>query len=219
VEAQALGQRQSLPWRRVLLSLAALIAVALIAVAVAAFFWLRGYQPLRHGSTSGSNPGDGVMAESPFGSGGTDVFFPRYRENGTFRVLAGVANQGRFTVTVLGPPKPDPEDASPFQLVAAEVTPPARPSYHGSPIDASHAIRLRPGDVRDVVFVYKFTSRCIGGQPPRYWTTSAKGSAASGFRTVPLRVKYARWFEKTQHVTMPFAITMVCKNGWTTPGG
>ena len=57
MDAQALGQPRAVPWRRVLLSLAALTALALIAGALAAFFWLRGYQSLGRGATSGSNPG------------------------------------------------------------------------------------------------------------------------------------------------------------------
>jgi hypothetical protein len=223
VEVETLRQRRSLPWRHVLLVFAALIAVALVASVVSGFFWLRGYQTLRQESTQGSNPGDGVMVEPPIGSGGTDVFFPRYRENGTFRVEAGVANHGRFTVTIFGLPEPDREELNsfqPFRLVAAEVSPPKRPSYYGSPIDASHPIRLRPGEYRDIVFVYRFTSRCVGGQPPRYWTLpSPLASYISGSRTVPLRVKYARWFEKTQNISLPFAITLGCKITIAAPRG
>jgi len=197
----------------VLLSAAALVAVALIAGALAGFVWLRGYEPLDRGNTAGSNPGDGVMVQPPVGSGGTGVFFPRYRENGSFRVQAGVRNHGRFTVSVIGVPRPDPED--PLSLVAAEVSPPTRPSYHGSPIDANHPIRLRPGDQRDITFVYRFNGRCIGGQPPRYWANPTATYLSS--RTAPLRIKYARWFDKTQNFTLPFAITLVCKSGWTNP--
>ena len=221
MEAHALPRRRSLPRRRVLISAAALIAVALIAGVLAVFLWLRGYQTLRQQNGYGSNPGDGVMVRSPFGSGGTEVFFPRYRENGTFRLSALIYNPGRFTVTILGLANPDPDELNsfqPFRLVAAEVPQPTRPSYHGSPLDAGHPIRVRPGDEPNVILVYKFTSRCNGGQPPRYWTESGPWTAVSANPPVRLRVKYARWFEKTQNVTLPFAITLVCRTSITAPG-
>jgi hypothetical protein len=224
VEVQALQQRRALPWRRVLLVLAALIVLALVGSTLGIFFWLRGYQPLAQGGRWGSNPSDGVMVEPPIGSGGTSVFFPRYRENGTFRVMASVANRSRFTVTVLGTPKPPHRtEVDPFPLesypvlVKAEVTPPKRPSYYGSPLDAAHPIRIEPGAERDIIFVYKFNWRCIGGQPPRYWKTGAPLNYVSLAPTVPLRVKYARWFEKTQNVPTRFAITLSCKKNWSAP--
>jgi hypothetical protein len=214
---QALRGRRSLPWRRVLLLSPAFLALALIGSALGVFFWLRGYQPLGQGSTWGSNPGDGVMVQPPEGSGGIRVFFPRYREKGTFRVTAGVANHGRFTVTVLGTAKPPHPIAANPLLVAAEVAPPKQPSYHGSPLDAAHPIRIQPGDEREIIFVYKFNWRCIGGQPTRYWTSPPNSTGVSGYRTVPLRIKYDRWSEKTQNVAMPFAITLVCKKSWSAP--
>src|SRR5215831_19272516 len=97
---KALPQQRSRPWRRILIWSAVVLVVALLAGVLPGWLWLRGYQPLHQGSGYGANPADGMMVSSPSGSGGSDVFFPRYRPHGTVRVLAWVANGGRFTVTI-----------------------------------------------------------------------------------------------------------------------
>jgi hypothetical protein len=218
VEAQALRQRRVFSWRRFAVGAAVFLVLAVIGTAVGVFVWLHEYAPFTVGSFAGSNPPDGVMVQPPAGSEGVSVFFPRYRENGTFRVETSVRNRGRFAVTILGlPKKVDRGTFAALRPVSVEARLPSGRPYHGRPVDAEHPIRVRPDEEQELYVVYRFMWRCLGGQPAHFWRTGVPATNVSGFRGLPLRIKYAHVFEKTQTVPMPFAITYVCRDEIAAP--
>lgn len=157
------------------------------------------------------------MVEPVTGSGGVEVFFPRYRKHGTFRLLTSIVNHGRFTVTMLGLPKIAYDESYALQFASIEATSSRDPKYHGLPVDADHPIRLRPGHEQYVVVVYRWLWQCKGGQPPHFWSTSASSTTASGYRALPVRIRYARFFKKTQTLQLPFAITLACRGALGSP--
>jgi hypothetical protein len=63
-----------------------------------------------------------------------------------------------------------------------------------------------------VTITYRIAARCLGGQPRRYWTEPANGTMAVS-DTVTFRIRYARWFERSQTVRMPLAVALVCARG------
>jgi hypothetical protein len=217
VEAQALRQRRLLSWRRIAVVAAIVVVLALLGAAIGTFVWLRGYAPLALGSFSGHNPPDGVLVEPPTGSDGVPVFFPRYRENATFRLLTSVRNRGRFTVTILGLPKSVDSGIFPaLRPVRLEARQQSRVGYHGALVDAGHPVRVRPGREQELFVVYRFAWRCLGGQPTYFWRTGVPSSGVTGWRVLPLRISYAH-VEKTQTVPMPYAITFVCRDEIVAP--
>jgi hypothetical protein len=215
MEAQALPQPRPFAWRRWLIVLALVVVSVGIAAAIAGYVWLRGYEPLRPGSSYGAGVHQGVMVSAPDGSGGVDVFFPKYRPHATFHVQTSIANRGRFTVTVLGLGTPGVEVGT-FRAVRAQVSPSNAVGLDRSPLDRAHPLQLKPGTERSVTLTYRLTARCIGGQPAGYWKTPTNGPSLSGFRSAWFRIRYAKVFEKTQLVQLPFAITLVCRNGVAT---
>jgi hypothetical protein len=217
MEAQALQQPRPFAWRRRLLVLALVLGVAVTGATSAGYVWLQGYEPLGTGSSYGAGVHQGVMVPAPFGSDGVDVFFPKYRPHATFHVETSIANRGRFPVTVLGLGDPGTE-VNTFRAVRAQVSPANAVGLDLSPLDSAHPLQLQPGSERSVTITYRLASKCIGGQPPGYWKTSTSGTAAEGFRATWFRIRYAKVFEKTQQVALPFAITLVCRNGLAPAG-
>lgn len=218
MEAQALGQGRLFSWRRLVVGAAVVLGLGLIGTAIGGFVWLHGYAPLAgQRSAFGFTRPDGVMVEPVTGSEGVEVFFPRYRKHGTFRLLTSIVNHGRFTVTMLGVPKIAYDESYALRFAGIEATSSRDPKFHGLPVDADHPIRLRPGHEQYVVVVYRWLWQCEGGQPPHFWSTSAPSTYASGYRALPVRIRYARFFEKTQTLQLPFAITLVCRGTLGSP--
>jgi hypothetical protein len=205
-----------LPWRRWLLVLALVVGVAVAAAAIVGYVWLRGYESLGTGSFYGPGAAQGVMVRAADGSDGVDVLFLKYRPHASFQMMASVANHGRLPVTLVGLGSSGLGPGT-FQPVRAQVSPPNQYGTNLSPLDRAHPVRLQPGAERTVAVTYRLASRCIGGQPAGYWKQTVGGAAMSGFRSAWLRIRYARVFEKTQRFTFPFAVTLMCRNGVTTP--
>jgi hypothetical protein len=91
-----------------------------------------------------------------------------------------------------------------------------RPGAYIGPVNAEHPLRLQPGEQRVVDVTYRLGLRCVGGQPKGYWRQppphAAYGGVATGNR-IGIRIKYARVFERTQQVALPFATELVCRRG------
>jgi hypothetical protein len=143
------------------------------------------------------------------------VFFPRYRTHGLFHVMVTLRNRGHFVVTVLGLAGPAP--VSTFRPVAAEASPPNDYGGHLRPLDGKHPLRLAPGDEQAVTLTYRIMSRCIGGQPAHYWRPT--GTTTGGRLEPAFRIRYARYFERTQSLETPFVVVLACARGVTTPSG
>jgi hypothetical protein len=216
MEAQALPQPRPFAWRRWLLVLALVVGVAVAAAGIAGYVWLRGYAPLATGSYYGPGAAQGVMVSAADGSDGVDVFFLKYRPHVSFQLMASVANHGRIPVTLVGLGSSGLGPV-PFQPIRVEVSPPNQYGSGLSPLDRAHPMQLKPGEERAVAVTYRLASRCVGGQPAGYWKPGTAGTAVSGFRSAWFRIRYARVFEKTQRLTFPFAVTLMCRNGVTTP--
>jgi hypothetical protein len=194
---------------------AALVGLGAIGTVVGFYVWLSGYQPLGVAGSYIVAAGPGHMVDPPLGSDGTEVFFPRYRRRGSFQASTTLANHAPFAITVVGlGADPDPD---PFRAVRLDV---ARRDYDtrdAVPVDSRHPLRLAPGQDRTLTLTYRIVSRCLGGQPAGYWKSDARGASDSGFRSAWFRIRYEHLFEKTQRVELPFAITLVCRNGVTAP--
>jgi hypothetical protein len=217
VDAQVLSAR-GIRWRRVAIVSALAAFIAVVALAIATFAWLRSYAPLEQGSTFGGlSKAEGKTVDPLDASGRVPVLFPRYRRGRTFHVVVALANRGRLGVTVLGLPK---RSSEPAVLVPAKVRVGA---LNGGtvgfrPLDSHHPVRIEPGQEREVAITYRIAGTCIGGQPKRYWSGRAAG-VGSITDVVSFRIRYARWFERSQTMQLPFAIDLVCVRGLVPAAG
>jgi hypothetical protein len=191
---------------RVLKLVAVFLAALLVVVAAAAAavaLWLRTYAPLD--ATAGDvapGPGLGAVIEPAVGSGGKEVFFPAYRGGKTFVASFTLSNGGHFAVTVEGivPATPDPPPwIGPVELLTTESVSSGAPVAHTLPFKP---LRLAAGD--SAVVVARFQPLC----PTRH--RSVPSVYADSLR---VRYHYARWFERTQTVSLPFAVTLRCVGG------
>ena len=205
--------------RAVLVAAAAVAGVVVLGAAGAGLVWLKTYTPLENGDAYGglfrADHREGVTVEPVVGSEGIPVFFPRYRPHGLFHVMVTLWNRGRFVVTVLG--LAGQGTVSTFRPVAAQASPPNDYGGHLRPLDSEHPLRLAPGDERAVTLTYRIMSRCIGGQPAHYWR--APGTSTGGRLAPAFRIRYARYFERTQSVETPFAVVLACARGVKAPSG
>ncbi|HET7573307.1 MAG TPA: hypothetical protein VFJ77_11640 [Gaiellaceae bacterium] len=180
---------------------ALVVVIALVAAGV--YLWLRTYTPL--GTTAGSvspGPGVGAVIEPAVGSGGKTVFFPAYRKGRDFVASFTLHNGGHFTVTVEGlvPEQPDvPPWIGPVELLSTDSV------STGTPV--THTRRFRPFELSagdSAVLVARFRTAC----PAR------RARVPSVFAdTLRLRYTYARWFTRTQRISLPFAVTLRCVGG------
>lgn len=145
-------------------------------------------------------------------SGGVPVVFPRYRPHGWLHVRMSIANTGRLDVTVLGVPKASADDFPILVPTKVQVSPLNEFGTRLRQLDEEHPVRIGPGEERMVPISYRIAARCVGGQPRRFWTEPVP-SAESGSGTIAFRFRYARWFERSQTVRMPFAVALVCVRG------
>ena len=182
--------------------LAALVVV-LAAAAAAIVLWLRTYAPLdANAGAVAPGPGLGAVIQPAAGSGGKEVFFPAYRKGRSFLASFTVRNTGHFSVTLEGlePAAPGtPPWIGPVQLLTTDSVSAGAPVAHTRPFAR---FRLTSGD--SAVVVVRFRPLCPAGHrtvPPVYTDT------------VRLRYRYARWFTRTQSVTLPFAVTLRCVGG------
>jgi hypothetical protein len=184
------------------LGLAALVVV-LAAAAAAVVLWLRTYAPLdANGGNVAPGPGVGAVIQPAVGSGGKQVFFPAYRRGRTFVASFTLHNGGRFAVTVDGlvPARPEtPPWIGPVELLTTESVSPGAPVANTKPF---RPLRLAAGDT--AVVVARFRPLCPAGHTrvPSVYSDSLR-----------LRYSYARWFSRTQTVSLPFAVTLRCVGG------
>ena len=184
------------------LGLAALVVVA-AAAAAAVVLWLRTYAPLDgSGGEVAPGPGVGAVIQPAVGSGGKEVFFPAYRNGRTFVASFTLHNGGRFAVTVEGlvPAQPEtPPWIGPVELLTTESVSPGAPVANTKPF---RPLRLAAGD--SAVVVARFRPLCPAGHTrvPSVYADS-----------LTLRYRYARWFERTQRISLPFAVTLRCVGG------
>lgn len=182
-----------------LAALAVVVAAALAAVTL----WLRTYTPLRAlGDSVAPGPGVGAVIQPAVGSGGKEVFFPAYRKGRTFVTSFTLANTGHFAVTVEGlePAAPEaPPWIGPVELLTTESVSTGAAVAHTKPF---RPLRLTAGDT--AVVVARFEPLCPAGRrrvSPVY------------VDSLRLRYRYARWFERTETISLPFAVTLRCVGG------
>jgi hypothetical protein len=183
--------------------LLAAFVVVLAAAAAAVYLWLRTYAPL--GATAGSlapGPGVGAVIEPAVGSGGKTVFFPSYRKGRSFVASFTLHNAGHFAVTVEGivPAQPDtPPWVGPVALLTTDSISSGAPVAHTRPF---RTLDLPAGD--SAVVVARFELVCPAGHRrlPSVYADSLR-----------LRYRYARWFSRTERISLPFAVTLRCVGG------
>jgi hypothetical protein len=225
MEAQAIPGQRPFAWRRALVLAAVVLALALLGVLIGGFVWLKTYSPLAEGNFYTAMPPEGHLVEPVPGSGGIEVFYIRERRSGIYHVKVSLLNSGRFGVDVLGPAKPRADQAPVFVPVAMRATRysadgPVPPPAYAGPLGHGRVLHLKPGEQRLVEVTYRLGIQCIGGQPDHYWVqprpiggdpgAGVIASRANGLRT---RVRYARVFEHTQSVPIPFAFALACAHG------
>jgi len=178
------------------LRLAGLIAVGLVAViaaaALAVFLWLRAYAPLDVLRT-GYAPGPGLAADVQpvLGSEGKPVLIPQYRPGRSFDTAFTLHNGGRFAVEILGlrPVESRPPQAS--ELFVADSLSSARPHRF-------QRFRLGPDDTASLVVRWRLAC------------TRSNGYTSSD--SLELRYRYLSQFERTERITLPFAVTLRCRS-------
>lgn len=184
------------------LVLAALVVVAIVAVA-AVVLWLRTYAPLDTvGGSFAPGPGVGAVIEPAVGSGGKTVFFPAYRSGKPFVASFTLHNSGHFTVTVEGLATAAPESppwVGPQSLLTTDSVSTNAPVAHTR---LFRPLSLSPGDTAVLVVRFQLTCPNRQGRVPSVFADSVR-----------LRYRYLRWFERTQTVTLPFAVTLRCVGG------
>jgi len=182
--------------------LAALVVVAAAAV-LAVVLWLRSYAPLEAAAAAAEpGPGVGAVIQPAVGSGGKEVFFPAYRRGKSFVASFTLSNGGHFAVTVEGlvPARPEPPPwIGPVELLTTESV------SAGAPVASTHPFQpfeLAAGD--SAVLVARFQPLCPSGHArvPAVFADSLR-----------LRYRYARWFQRTETVSLPFAVTLRCVGG------
>jgi hypothetical protein len=176
------------------LRLAGLIVVGGVAVAAAAalvvFLWLRAYAPL-DALRSGYAPGPGLAADVQpvLGSGGKPVLIPQYRPGRPFDTAFTLHNGGRFAVEIVGlqPEETQPPRAS--ELFVTDSVSTARPHQF-------ERFRLDPDDTASLVV--------------RWRLACARSSGYTSSDSLLLRYRYLSQFERTERITLPFAVTLRC---------
>ncbi len=182
---------------------AAALAVVLAAAAAAVVLWLRTYAPLgANGGEVAPGPGVGAVIQPAVGSGGKEVFFPAYRRGRSFVASFTLSNTGHFAVTVEGIVPETP--GTPPWIGAVQLLTTASVSS-GAPVAHTRAfapLSLAAGD--SAVVVARFRPLCPAGnrRVPSVYADSLQ-----------LRYRYARWFERTETVSLPFAVTLRCVGG------
>ncbi len=175
------------------------LAVVVAAGLTAVVLWLRTYTPLDAAGAFAPGPGIGAVIEPALGSGGKEVFFPAYRDDRPFLASFTLHNGGRFAVTVEGL---EPGDASPPPAVAAAalLTPDSAsisaPAGHAHPFQP---LTLAAGDTAVLFASFRLACPARRGRIPAVSTDALR-----------LRYRYLHWFERTQTVTLPFAVTLRC---------
>lgn len=201
------GEREGLRPGRVL-KLAGIVVAALLvvvaAVALAVALWLRSYAPLDAGEGSfAPGPGVGAVIQPATGSGGKEVFFPAYRRGRKFVASFTLHNAGHFNVTVEGlvPAAPEsPPWIGPVGLLTTDTVSTNAPVGNTRPF---RPFVLAAGDT--AVLVASFEPIC-----PR---KRSAGVPAVYTDSLTLRYRYARWFTRTEKISLPFAVTLRCVGG------
>jgi hypothetical protein len=189
VDVVSAARQQRHPFR-----LAGLIVVAAVVVIAAAalvvFLWLRTYTPL-DALSSGYAPGPGLAAdvEPVLGSGGKPVFIPQYRPGRPFDTAFTLHNSGRFAVTILGL---DAEQTRPPEAARLFGT----DSVSATRLHPFQRFRLDPDDTASLVVRWRLA--CVAN---RGYTSSD---------ALVLRYRYLSQFERTERITLPFAVTLRC---------
>jgi hypothetical protein len=189
------------------LKFAGLVAAAIVvvlAVGLAAIvLWLRTYAPLDSaGGAYAPGPGIGAVIEPATGSGGKTVFFPAYRHGRPFVASFTLHNAGHFGVSIegLAAPKPGiPPWIGPEALLTTSSVSSAAPTGHTAPFQS---LSLSPGDTAVVVVRFRLSCPAHGGRVAPVFADSIR-----------LRYRYLHWFERTQTVRLPFAVTLRCVGG------
>jgi hypothetical protein len=178
-------------------------AVVVVAIGLAAaVLWLRTYAPLDGRGAYAPGPGLGAVSAPALGSGGKEVFFPAYQRGRPFFASFTLHNGGRFAVKVEAMEAPGATSA-PSVAAGTLLTPDslstAGVAGHTHPF---RPLTLAPGD--SAVLVARFALACPagGGRVPAVFTDSLR-----------LRYRYLHWFERTQEVRLPFAVTLRCVGG------
>jgi hypothetical protein len=178
------------------------VGVVVAAGLTAVVLWLRTYAPLDAAGAFAPGPGIGAVIEPALGSGGKEVFFPAYRDGRTFLASFTLHNGGRFAVTVERL-EPTAATAAPAVAAAALQTPDsvsiAAPAAHARPF---RPLTLAAGDTAVLVVRFRLACPARAGRIPAVSTDSLR-----------LRYRYLHWFERTQTVTLPFAVTLRCVGG------
>jgi hypothetical protein len=175
------------PYRNAALVLAGGILVVALA-AVALYLWLGRYAPL---SAAGSYaPGPGVAAPSGDSAGGRPSFVP-LGERQTFDTAFTLSNTGRFAVTLTSLEGDGTGAPRPVRLLATDSATASADPGHLHPF---HKLRIGPGD--SAILVVRWQVGCTGG-----------GGTAGVLR---LRYEYLKLFDRSQTVTLPFAVTLRC---------
>jgi hypothetical protein len=176
----AIGQNPSVRQTAIVVSAIVLVAGA---VALAAFLWLRTYDPLAAGRPYAPGAGLGADIEPTFGSGGRTVYIPAFRRGRPFDTTVTIRNDGRFAVTLLGIDAPE-----------------RGPVTASMPADA---MRLDPHDSASVVLRWRLVCTRPGN--------ASAGQFSAGL--VRLRYRYLSIFTRTAAVRLPFAVTLRCSGG------
>lgn len=189
------------------LKFAALVLAAIVVVVAAAvttvFLWLRMYTPLdARGGEFAPGPGVGAVIEPAVGSGGKTVFFPAYRGGKPFDASFTLHNSGHFSVTVEGLAAASPGTppwVGPERLLTTSSVSTTAPVGHTGPFQP---LSLSAGDT--AVLVVRFALSCPTGRRrvPSVFADSVR-----------IRYRYLHWFERTQTVRLPFAVTLRCVGG------
>jgi hypothetical protein len=176
------------------LRLAGLIAFGVLAVAAAAalavFLWLRTYAPLDALET-GYAPGPGLAADVQpvLGSKGKPVLIPQFVPGRPFDTAFTLHNSGRFAVTILGLESQPTHPPEASELFATDSVSAAR-------VHPFEHLRLDPDDTASLVVRWRLA--CTRNQG--YTSSDA----------LVLRYRYLSQFERTERITLPFAVTLRC---------
>jgi hypothetical protein len=182
---QAVEARARHPYRTAAIVATALAVVVALAGA-ALYVWLGSYAPLDAGG--GFAPGPG-LAMPTNGASGKTSFVPA-GERRTFDTAFTLRNTGRFTVTVHGVADDASTGLRPLGLLGTDsATASADPGH----IHHLRELRVGPGD--SAILVVRWSVPC-GGR-----------TSEDALR---LRYRYLSLFERTQRVTLPFAVTLRC---------
>ena len=128
--------------------------------------------------------------------------FNAYRHGAPFLASFTLHNSGHFGVTVEGlevPAPGIPPWVGPEALLTTSSVSQTAPVGHTAPFQS---LSLSPGDTAVVVVRFKLVCPRGGGRVASVYADSVK-----------LRYRYLRWFDRTQTVRLPFAVTLRCIGG------